>query len=369
MATHARSRFCLLFASLTLGACAPAMTPPVDASSSDASSSDAVDASAADAAPDSPPTDAPVTCVNVSGSWEWTGSCSDPQFNPVPGTCLVQTGCQYAELANGENNTYSIVGNVARREYTRARDGLDGVETLTFDGDNAAAEFVVTAPVRATCRATGRRGSFAGASNYCCDVSRASCGASQRCVAVQANSNIEQLTTACVADGTIPLGGECTRVMNRVGTDQCQGNAACANFGQATSTARVCQKLCDQPSDCAANQVCRRLGDAPRSGVCTPRCELGGTTCQPAATCRFVGALVEGATLQVDTACDFTGMRTEGMACTSDLDCGANLNCPFWTDSPVCRRTCDATHACPMGTRCEAHPLGSATSLGACVPE
>lgn len=364
MATHARSHLCLLFASITLGACAPAMTPPADASSSDA-----VDASAADVATDSPPADAPVTCVDVSGSWEWTGSCSDPQFNPVPGTCLVQTGCQYAELANGENNTYSIVGNVARREYTRARDGLDGVETITFDGDNAVAEFVVTAPLRAMCRGSGRRGSFPGASNYCCDVSRASCAANQRCVQVQANNNADLLTTACVADGTIPLGGECMRVMNRVGTDQCRGNAACANFGQAASTTRVCQKLCVQQSDCAANQGCRRLSEAPRSGVCTPRCELGGSTCPSAATCRAVLSIGAGGAIGPDTVCDFAGMRTEGMACTADLECGANLNCHLWAASPVCRRTCDDAHACPMGNRCDPNPFGSATNIGVCVPE
>ena len=346
---------------IALSACAPAMTP--DASLPD---------SAADVAPPDATTDsgvlgdAPTTCVNVAGSWEWVGTCSAPGYRPDEHTCLTQTGCTISENGDWE---LSVAGNVATRRLTMSLDGTDGMQTITFNGDTTMSVTELTRPTRATCRFMGRRGSFPGATSYCCDVSRASCGAGQRCVQVQAHTNPALLTSACVPNGTIAPGAACTRTMDRTGTDQCQGNHGCVAVGQMSATNRVCTRLCSSVTGCGTGEVCRWNGQGPRTGVCLPRCELLGTACQTGTTCRPYDSWRTGNRQNVDPVCDPAGPRTDGMPCNFSTECGVDLGCRWWVASPVCRRVCDDTHACPAGARCDFVPNGSSTNLGVCVTD
>ncbi len=344
---------------IALSACAPATMAPSDASLPDSSEDVVVpDASRQTLG------DVPDTCVDVAGSWEWTGTCSVPGVRPDLHTCISQSGCTIRENLDW---SLSVVGNVARRRLTLSSDQLEGEHTMTITGDTAVSEYTLTHPVRATCRITGRRGRFPGATSYCCEVNRASCGAGQRCVQVQANSDPSMLTTACVPNGTLPLGATCTRVMDRAGTDQCQGNNACASTGPSSTAPRVCAKLCSQETICGAGEVCRWSGQGPATGVCQPRCELLGSSCQPGATCRAYEGWFTGGGHNTDAVCEPAGRKSEGMACANSAECGDNLSCQWWNDRPTCRRVCDDTHACPSGSRCDQHPYGSPSNIGLCV--
>jgi hypothetical protein len=351
-------------AAVVFSACAPPVGPS-DASAQDAAIDSATHGDGA-AAPD-----AAVSCVDVTGAWEWTGSCSDPRVSIEPTTCQTQTGCTVRGFLSG---TGSLVGNVLTNRYRVAQHTVDAVETVTFDGDRATMAVTVTAPIRVTCTATGRRVTFEGATSYCCDVNRASCGAGERCVPVTVGTS-NFAATACTPDGTTPLGGACMRQMDRLGTDTCAGNRVCANLGQPSVTQRVCAATCANASDCGANEICRQLGDTPQTGVCRPRCALFGSDCQPAATCRPVVAW--GATsdrsIRWEPHCEFTGPRAEGMACRDSSECAADLVCATTAEGGICRRACDATHACPANFQCTAFNGGAAvvtneTGLGACDP-
>ncbi len=368
MAVTQTRRLCAALAAIALGACAPAMAP-ADASGQDASA----DSATSDGATNNDgATDAATTCIDVNGAWEWTWSCSDPRVDGQPTTCLTQSNCR----VNGwQRRSSSIVGNVLTSLYTQALDNVDAVEIVTFDGDNAMVSVTVTAPIRATCMATGRRVTFPGATSYCCDVARSSCGAGQRCAPVSVGTN-NWLATACLPNGTTPLGGACMRQMDRLGTDTCEGQSVCANLGQPVNTSRVCAKSCSNASDCGANEICRQLGISPQNGVCRPRCALFGSDCQPAATCRPViawGSMSDGDT-RWEPHCEFTGMRTEGMACTNSFDCVADHICASMSGGELqCRRVCDSTHACPANMRCGPFAVGDPTvtnaiGAGSCFP-
>jgi hypothetical protein len=69
---------------------------------------------------------------------------------------------------------------------------------------------------------------------------------------------------------------------------------------------------------------------------CGRSCELLGSSCQAAATCRGTEVWTGGVGPTIAAACEFTGARTEAMACTTQFDCATR---PVFAVDDLARRS------------------------------
>lgn len=212
---------------------------------------------------------------------------------------------------------------------------------------------------------TGSR-CFAGA----CDVVRQDCASGQRCTYVLENG---MRARACVDEGTSGEGEPCslsgtsaTRTF-----DTCKKGLYCVDTpGPDGGTSFVCQRFCDDASQCTAPQECNevlRLTDTQElplaCGAAAPRCDLLAQDCasplgcypstsRGAAVCAGSGSAGDG------MGCDFSNQCTRGSACV-----GAS------STARACRKLCklpSGEPSCPSGTTCQA--LADYPGVGACVP-
>ncbi len=312
-------------------------------------------------------------CEDFTGAYTITGTCSVPGFSPYRTACIVQTGCNANVTVETGPLTGTVMGN--RLTFSSSVSGIPLICAVTRAGDGSLMVDCEAAGGAATCTATGARVTLPGATSFCCDVSaQTACGAGNRCSPTSEGGRNVTLVTACVPAGTAAAGETCTRVDGRLGNDNCGAGLACVNYGQATSTERTCQRLCRSNADCPDGQGCIGIADAPRAGVCRPRCTILGNDC-PAGTCRYLNAwgATDAATAPAiaTPTCQPSGAGAEGDPCNGGFECGAGLNCsrPTATDSFACRRICDSTNACPAGFTCNgtASPTNPNAS-GSCFP-
>jgi hypothetical protein len=164
----------------------------------------------------------------------------------------------------------------------------------------------------------------------------------------------------------VETGAVCQRPTNEPGVDTCVPGQFCTLYGlpESDPLVRICQPLCRPDHACAAQTVCRRIGNSPDAGVCMPPCDpLAGDPCGDGLTCgrQYVIDRVGTATV-----CDWTNEAgAAGAACTWDWDCAAGLGCHLPTGQ--CRAWCDADHPCAAGT-CEPTMDVVVESRGVCVP-
>ncbi len=375
MTSPVSHRAASLLVALSLAACSSSpASNPADA---------AADAPAADAAVDAPAADAPApsdgtpsgdsgACEDFSGAYTLTGTCSVPGFSPFPSACVAQTGCDAQIVVTTGPTTGTAAGN--RLTFTSMVSGIPLSCEATRGAGGALTIHCEAGGGAASCDATGAPAAFPGATRWCCDPAAQDCGAGQRCNFAGAGMNNAVALTACMPAGMGAEGAACMRADGRLGADDCGVGLSCVNFGQATASQRTCQRLCRSSADCMGDAACVVVSDAPRGGICRPRCTILGSDC-PMGTCRH--ATTWGATSPatapavLGTSCSPTGTGAEGAPCTSSLDCGANLTCArrSGADPFACRRICDMTHACPMGSTCSgAMDATNPTAAGACLP-
>lgn len=365
-------RAAALLTALSFAACSSSpATPGVDAAPADVPPADAAPAPDAPPTPDAPPAGDGGACEDFTGAYTLVGTCSVPGFSPFPTACITQTGCA-AQIVVATGPT---TGTAARNAltFTSMVSGIP-LECTATRGAGGALAVRCAAGTIATCEATATPAAFPGATRFCCDLGAQDCGAGQRCTLIGVGTNNATVLTACVPAGALAEGAMCTRVDGRAGTDACGAGLACASYGRATAGDRVCSRVCRSSADCAGGASCLAVSDAPRGGVCVPRCEPLGTGCA-AGTCRYFNAwgaeMRDTAPGVVTPSCHPTGAGAEGAACAASTDCGANLACARRTgaDPFACRRVCDMAHPCPMGTACSG--VMSATNPaagGTCLP-
>lgn len=359
-----------LLAALSIAACSsssPTNTP--DAAVADAP---AVDVPAVDV---SQSTDGAAAgdgggCEDFSGAYTLTGTCSVPGFSPFPSACIAQTGCSAQIVVTTGSTTGTVSGNTL--SFMSMVSGIPLSCTATRQAGGTIT-VQCDAGGLASCEATGEPASFPGATRWCCNPSAQDCGSGQRCNLVGTGMGNNVALTACVPAGTVAEGATCTRTGGRLGADDCGVGLSCVNYGQASATERACHRLCRNSSDCMGGASCLAVSDAPRAGICRPRCELLGSDC-PMGTCRYLNAwttMDESSAATMVTACLPMGDGVEGGMCSNSNDCGANLLCVRSSASAqgACRRVCDSTHACPAGTNCNGTMSATnPTAAGACVP-
>ncbi|MBN8612961.1 MAG: hypothetical protein J0L92_20385 [Deltaproteobacteria bacterium] len=323
------------------------------------------------------PTDAASACVDVSGAWVWSSSCSRPDAMLTPHSCITQSGCtatildSYGPLSvlGTSVTTATVDGNT----ITMTADGLTC--TVVHDGDSATAHCESDMPAY-TCDGVGARVSFPEATSYCCDVAADSCGAGERCGPV-AGESAEDRFTACVPAGTIAEGESCTRTGGRIGADDCAPGLTCANIGQLDINQRTCVRLCGTTSDCESDEICWVFAAAPHAGVCRPTCTYLGTDCPAGFTCQAEPSWAPMSTTTdiplIATDCVITGTGALGSTCADGIECGRDMACAFDLARPElpaqCRTNCDPAHPCPMGEHCQPRGYMNPEQYGACVAD
>lgn len=352
-----------LIAVLSLAACSSSPAAPGADAAADVVTPDA-------AASDAPPAGDGGACADFSGAWSITGTCSVPGFSPFPSACITQTGCAAQIVVTTGPTPGTVVGN--QLTFTSMVSGIALTCTATRSGEGTL-QIRCEAGGLASCDAVAVRPTFPGATRWCCDVVAQDCGAGQRCNLVSTQPNDSTAISACVPAGTLTGGATCTREGGRLGADQCGAGLSCVNFGQAGTDDRTCQRLCRSSADCMGG-VCLNVSSAPRAGICQTRCEILGTDCA-AGTCRYrttwPAESPDTAPAVLMPSCQPVGTTMEGATCTLTTDCAATLTCArrAATDPYTCRRVCDATHPCPMGTTCNGTMSDTNPSAsGACLP-
>ncbi|MBX7194576.1 MAG: hypothetical protein K1X94_21145 [Sandaracinaceae bacterium] len=328
--------------------------------------------------PDAPTApDAAPACVDISGAYVWTSSCSIPEATLSAHSCITQTGCTATMLDSqgvfSQTGTVMSSATVVGNVVTSSSDGLTC--TAIFDGDSATAHCESTSPAY-TCDATAARVSFPDAAQYCCDVVAGECGADQRCQVVAGADPVDRFT-ACVPAGTLAEGEPCMRAGGRIGADECGPGLTCTNLGQLDLTVRTCTRLCETSSDCEAGESCWVFTAAPHAGVCRATCTVLGDDCPAGFTCQPELAWAAMSTLSdvpvVTPACVKTGTGALGVTCTDQLDCGPDMACFFDLAHPetggTCRPLCDVDHACPAGEHCQARGYTNPHGYGGCIPD
>ncbi|MFO0604529.1 MAG: hypothetical protein U0324_15210 [Polyangiales bacterium] len=380
MALALPCRSASLLAALALAACSssPAAPAPDAAVAEDAAPDAAApDAPAPDAAaPDAPAPDAPPptdggACEDFTGAYTLVGTCSVPGFSPFPSACIAQTGCAAQIVVTTGPTAGTVVGNELR--FTSMVSGIP-LECTATRGAGGVLTVRCAAGTVASCDATATPAAFPGATRWCCDPGAQDCGAGQRCNFVGAGTNNGTALTACIPAGTLAEGAACTRTDGRLGADSCGAGLSCVNYGGAGASDRACSRTCRSNADCTGGASCIGVTDAPRGGVCRPRCTPLGTDCA-AGTCRHLNAwpaeMRDTAPAVTATVCQPVGAGAEGAACMSSLECGANLTCARRTgaDAFACRRICDMANPCPAGTTCTgAMSATNPSAAGACIP-
>lgn len=342
-----------------ISACNPAPVTPDAATSPDASMADVAMGPTADAGNDAGATG----CSDLTGGWILAGTCSVAGFSPFPAATITQSECMADITVTSGTIRGSVVGNTLTFSTSVSSFPLECTATLmgTSLRVNCSA-----AGGAATCEATGTRANVPGATRYGCDVFAQDCGAGQRCTPYAAGTSPgSNILNACVPAGALALDATCMREGGRLGADQCGAGLFCANFGQVSLDTRVCRPLCTQASHCGAGQVCVALTNAPRAGVCTPSCTLGGADCGAGTTCRsrtLWDAAPTGAedVTSFGTSCEPLGAAAAGAPCMVNADCGASLECSrrSGAEAFACRPSCSTSVACPSGFTCSAYSGG-----------
>lgn len=307
-------------------------------------------------------------CSDFNGAFTNTGTCSVAEIVPFRTACVSQTGCSATVMVENGPAAGTVVGNVLTFQF----DTPVGIArcNATLRAGGAVDTFCDVDDGFATCNGTAMRATEEGASRWCCSVrDPAACSMGEKCTGLSADGSA--IFTACRAAGTLTEGQSCTRSPDRAGHDECGPGLYCANYNNATTSTRTCQRLCAQNSDCRANESCISLTGTPRLGLCSPRCTYGGNDCA-AGTCRIARswpsatALASQAILQ--PYCVPIGTGAEWQPCRTIYDCEANLVCGSDTSGVFqCRRPCTPTLACPMGSSCSSTMTTATNPLGAGV--
>jgi hypothetical protein len=190
-----------------------------------------------------------------------------------------------------------------------------------------------------------------------CDTVQQDCAAStDKCSLLLEGT--EQVSRCTRVTGQGAVGQSCTR--SAYGVDSCGKGLFCSRVATPRN-ALACRKLCHQTSDCVTGERCVDLGGRlPPEGICLETgCALFSTQCGTGRACG-VAAGTNGSTL---TYCRYQGPVETGGTCATDSDCAGDAFC----SGDKCVRLCDASHACPSGTRCHAQ-TGLPNAGGLCLP-
>lgn len=288
-------------------------------------------------------------CANLAGVYGITGTCTTDVLAPPKILCVRQKECSFT--AKTEAVGQIITGTATNTGFTATTETPVHEDCSGTVADGALGTLECGA-AGITCTMSGTRVAMPNAVDYCCDVVAQDCGAGMRCQSMGTTENLS-LVSVCVPDrGTVDLNGTCTRASTAtadIGNDDCKKGLFCANTGQASTTTRICRKLCRTNTDCTtAGEACFGVG-AIDAGFCMARCSIFGSTgtaCGTNNTCRIIGSFEsDGYTL--DQRCDFVGAGAAGATCAFHSDCAAGLGC---NDSGKCAAYCDGAHACTTGT-------------------
>ena len=221
-----------------VSACNPAPITPDAATSPDASMIDAPMGAMADVGSDAGATG----CVDLTGAWALSGTCSVAGFSPFPTACIVQTGCDAAISVSSGTIHGTVVGNRVIFETTVSSFPLACTATLTGSRLSVNCD---AAGGAATCEATGTRGTVPGATRFCCDVHAQDCGAGQRCTPYASGAGVgDNVLSACVPAGALALNAPCMREGRSRGARSHAARASSARASDKPRPPRVCVAPC-----------------------------------------------------------------------------------------------------------------------------
>jgi hypothetical protein len=190
-------------------------------------------------------------------------------------------------------------------------------------------------------------------------IPQCGCAAGQNCDFTSADG-----TVSCVAAGTVPLNGKCTKI------GQCGVGLTCIGAG-------ICVGFCNSASDCSAESgspICQQIVDAsktppvpiPGYKVCMQQCDLRAPAgiCGSGTGCGLVDTS--------HTTCVAAGSGTTGASCDTDpFSCAPGLTCvDTGTPPKTCLAWCRVGFSdCTGGLSCLAfsdHPTIGGTEYGVC---
>ena len=154
------------------------------------------------------------------------------------------------------------------------------------------------------------------------------------------NVGVGGVELACVREGTVPRGGECTR------DAECMAGEACL---AADTVNGVCVVYCYSDADCPGTPCAALLELGGPLGVCGNTC-APGTGCPVGYACKGAYAARIGSSDSIGLMlCAATGGAADGSTCSGFLVCDEGLFC----DGGTCRPLCDpAGVACTGGRSC-----------------
>ena len=175
----------------------------------------------------------------------------------------------------------------------------------------------------------------------CDPVAQTGCPDDRRCTYDLANA------LTCLPRGDVPLEAACS-------VEATCSEGLCLSLN---ATAHLCYAFCATNDDCAADQACLMLSDAPFKvceipGIYT-HCSLTAQDC-PAATSACYAVPGEAAPI-----CLPAGQATSGSSCTHPEACTRGTACVAGT----CQTLCDPsqTDACGPDLRCQPYVAGTGT--------
>lgn len=266
-------------------------------------------------------------------------NCGDARF--------VCTQAQFEGSCTPDNGACSIAGC----------DGEECFDLCTVGADDCGdASFCIDTTIQ-SCRVDAPAQSFA--------VCQPPAGENGPCVLAEPGSCADGFACApfgfdgprCVQQSAAPAEDGDTCDPNEPGVNRCNAGSYCARIG---SGGGVCQRFCDEESDCAALQTCARANLSTFSPdnfladvrVCADRC-APSTPCSNGFVCDVDGApcTAEGAcaapessgSCNDDEDCSFE----EGLVCSGDFHCTLPDDACF---EQLCALTDPAT--CPAGFSC-----------------
>jgi len=184
----------------------------------------------------------------------------------------------------------------------------------------------------------------------CNPIGQLGCGMGERCTyfhdgaggAFDIDENCDS-DTACVPEGTIPMGGACEITPEE--PDGCVGALLCSQG--------ACRELCGPPEPTCTSGLCplaHPFAPGMLLAACAEACDPLAPTCGAGESCYLPTRTGEA------TGCVTAGVLLEGEACRYAEDCVAGATCV----TRVCRRICDPTAPdCTSPLACEPYAAGA----------